>query len=287
MISSRKNLKEANRIHLKFVDDLTIAESIPLKESLKPNLNRTLSDNYHCRTGHTLIPEKSSVFNEVEKIQEYAKSNDMKINLKKTKFMLFNQCKSFDFMPSLELEGCQIDLVEDMKILGVMISSDMKFSKNTQYIIKKAFRRIWMLKRLKNLGATTSQMLDVYIKQVRSVLELAVPAWQPSLTISDKNSLERVQKCALKIIYGHEYQSYNSACKLSNLLSLEDRRIKMCKAFALKAVKSDKYSKWFNLNRRKTNTRHRAPVFQPVVSRTTRFEKSPIHYLTILLNQDF
>ena len=76
-------------------------------------------------------------------------------------------------MPSLELEGCQIDLVEDMKILGVMISSDMKFSKNTQYIIKKAYRRIWMLKRLKNLGATTSQMLDVYTKQVRSVLELA------------------------------------------------------------------------------------------------------------------
>ena len=287
MITCRKNLKEANRIHLKFVDDLTIAESIPLKESLKPNLNRALPDNYHCRTGHTLIPEKSSVYNELEKIQEYAKSNDMKINLHKTKFMLFNQCKSFDFMPSLELEGCQIDLVEDMKILGVMISSDMKFSKNTQYIIKKAYRRIWMLKRLKNLGATTSQMLDVYTKQVRSVLELAVPAWQPSLTISDKNNLERVQKCALKIIYGHEYQSYTSSCESANLLSLEDRRVKMCKAFALKALKSDKFSKWFNLNRKKNYTRHRAPVFQPVVSRTTRFEKSPIHYLTRLLNQEF
>ena len=44
-------------------------------------------------------------------------------------------------MPSLELEGCQIDLVEDMKILGGMISSDMKCSKNTQYFIKKLIEK--------------------------------------------------------------------------------------------------------------------------------------------------
>ena len=184
MITSKKNLREANKIHLKFVDDLTIAESIHLKESLKNVTNRPLPDNYHSRTGHELMPEKSSVYSEIRNIQNYAQKNDMKLNLKKSKFMLFNQCKTFDFMPSFELEGCQIELVEDMKILGVIISSDMKFSKNTQYIVKRAYKRIWMLKRLHNLGASVNQMLDVYIKQVRSILELAVPAWHSSLTLS-------------------------------------------------------------------------------------------------------
>ena len=74
-------------------------------------------------------------------------------------------------MPSLELEGCQIDLVENMKILGGMISSDMKCSKNTQYFIKKL---------IEEYGCS---------KQARSDLELAVPVWQPSLTISDKKQL--------------------------------------------------------------------------------------------------
>ena len=72
---------------------------------------------------------------------------------------------------------------------------------NTQYIIKRAYSRIWILKRLYNLGASQSQMLDVYIKQIRSVLELAVPAWHPSLTLEEKIIIERVQKTALHIIY--------------------------------------------------------------------------------------
>ena len=32
--TSKRNLKEANRIHLKYVDDITLAESIDLKEKL-------------------------------------------------------------------------------------------------------------------------------------------------------------------------------------------------------------------------------------------------------------
>ena len=31
MATSRRNMKEANRIHLKFVDDVTLAESVDLK----------------------------------------------------------------------------------------------------------------------------------------------------------------------------------------------------------------------------------------------------------------
>ena len=34
VITSRKNMKRANQMHLKYVDDLTLAESIPLKDHL-------------------------------------------------------------------------------------------------------------------------------------------------------------------------------------------------------------------------------------------------------------
>ena len=53
---------------------------------------------------------------------EYAATNDMKLNTKKTKFMLFNNCKTIDFLPSMELEGNDIELVEEMKILGVVLT---------------------------------------------------------------------------------------------------------------------------------------------------------------------
>ena len=116
----------------------------------------------------------------------------MKINFKKTKLMLFNRSKTIDLMPELCLQGNEINLVEKMKTLGVIITSDLKFSSNTEFIVKKAFGRIWMLRRLKNLGADTGQLIDVYIKQIRSVLELAVPVWHSSLTVADRLRIEKV-----------------------------------------------------------------------------------------------
>ena len=40
-------------------------------------------------------------------------------------------------------------------------------------------------------------MLDVYCKQIRCVLELAVVVWTPGLTKAESYQIERVQKCAL------------------------------------------------------------------------------------------
>ena len=88
-------------------------------------------------------------------------------------------------MQKIELEGNDIELVEKMKILWVVLSSDMKFKRNTKYLMKRAYSRISILKRLYNLGASHSQMLDIYRKQIRSALELAVPAWHPHLALEE------------------------------------------------------------------------------------------------------
>ena len=199
------NLRKANQIHLKFVDDLTVAESILFDENVHTVSDRQRPDNYHARTRHALNPENSKVHNEIMNIQKYAITNQMKLNSKKTKFILFNTCKNIDFMPTLSLNGEEIKTVEEMKILGVVISSDLKFSQNTQYIVQKAFKRIWLLRRLKNLGASESQLFDVYTKQIRSVLELAVPVWHSSLTSTDSLNIERVQKSAFHVILGPKY----------------------------------------------------------------------------------
>ena len=75
-----------------------------------------------------------------------------------------------------------LDVVEKFKLLGVIIRSDMKWYDNTDYICQKGYERLWMLRRLKGLGASEDEILDVYEKQVRSVLELAVPVWQPGVS---------------------------------------------------------------------------------------------------------
>ena len=195
LITCKRILRAANQLQLQFVEDLTLAESLILRQSVVSSLTteRPPPDQFHSRTGHSLIQAKSKVFEQIIAVHKYSKENDMQLNLKKTKFMLFNQCKTIDFQPSYTIESTEIETVEETKLLGVILTSDLKFDKNTEYIVKRAYLRIWILRRLKNLGTTIEQLTDVYTKQILSILELAIPLWQSSLTQSNKISIERVQ----------------------------------------------------------------------------------------------
>ena len=79
-------------------------------------------------------------------------------------------------MRLLSLDGHEIELKEEMRLLGVIIRSDMKWSSNTESIVKKGYDREWILRRRKKLGATVEELKIVHIKQIRSFLELVVPA---------------------------------------------------------------------------------------------------------------
>ena len=130
-------------------------------------------------------------------------------------------------------------------------------------------------------------MLDVYFKQVRSILEFAVPVWNSSLTGENILQIERIQKTALHIILGDCYKSYKSALKLTKVDKLAERRKKICFKFAKNAEKHETFSTWFKLNKLKTATRQDEPKYCRVYSRTVRYEKSPISYLTELLNMHY
>ena len=132
-----RNPKQDN-LHLKYVHDYTLLESINLNNQLKTNPNRTRPDNFRNRTGHILPFEESQVFNKMYETNLYAKSNEMKLNLEKTNFMLFNSSKTKDFHPNLDIEGTEISLVEDKKLLGVHFTSDMKWEKQVNEMTKKS-----------------------------------------------------------------------------------------------------------------------------------------------------
>ena len=54
-----------------------------------------------------------------------------------------------------------LDKVEEAKIVGVWLTSDMKWTKNTRELTKKAYSRISMLTKLKYVGVTTEDLIDI------------------------------------------------------------------------------------------------------------------------------
>ena len=162
-----------------------------------------------------------------------------------------------------------------------MISFDMKWRENTEFIKKRTFPKFWMLRRIKALGGSIQDMLEVYLLQIRCLCEIACPAWNGALTKSDCKQIERIQKMALRIILGAEYDNYEAALERLDIETLEKRRKDICVKFAKSIEKSDKFSNWLQPTARATKTSVR--YFIPHV-RTKAYQTSPLIYLTELLN---
>ena len=115
--------------------DFSLAEAINMTDKLETAPVRQLPDSYHSRTGHILPLKNSEVFKQLQKTECYARKNEMKVNYKKTKLIVFNPCKKIDFMPEMTLNGHEIEVVEEIKLLGIFLRSDMKWTSNTQNMI--------------------------------------------------------------------------------------------------------------------------------------------------------
>ena len=121
-MNKRKPMKN---IHLKFVDNMTVAES--LKKQLVSNPNMPRPFEYHTRTEHCLPERESNIIPLLDEINNYTISHKMKINSDKSKCMLFNSARKFDFKPELYFDNSdQIKIVDSTKLLGVEIQSNLK-----------------------------------------------------------------------------------------------------------------------------------------------------------------
>ena len=127
-------------------------------------------------------------------------------------------------------------------------------------------------------------IINIYVLYIRSVLEYSSVVWHSSLTQEDSNSLERVQKIALRIILKDQYQDYSHALKLVQLDTLFDRRENLCMKFAKQCVKNVKMADMFPLNSKVVNTRDHEKYYVQQAY-TDRLRKSAIPYMQRLVNK--
>ena len=85
---------------LKFVDDLSLVESVRLDVQLVKDTSGLIGPRgYHDRFGLILPPEKSLLQRRLDDLSKSAEMHDMKLNFKKTKIIPFNFTRKYDFQP--------------------------------------------------------------------------------------------------------------------------------------------------------------------------------------------
>ena len=153
------------------------------------------------------------------------------------------------------------------------------------HITKKAYNKLWMIRRLKLNGANRKELLDIYGKHVRSVVENSAVVWHPGLTKINTTEIERVQKSAFAIILGKDYNNYEHALQTLGRERLSQRRENLCLKFAMKSLKSEKFQSWFTVDSNPMNTRRKLKKIKEADTRTARFKKSALPYMTSLINK--
>ena len=173
-------------------------------------------------------------------------------------------------------------MAQEVKLVGVIVDKALSWQKNTDYICRKATQKLWTIRRLKKLCLDTFTLLDVYKKEVRSILELAVPVWHSGLTKRQAAQIERVQKMAFRVILDNSYTNYETACTLLNLEPLEFRRTQLCINFANKDLRKE--NSIFTRTAGQPKTRAVPKKVKEPKCRTKRYQNSSIPYLSRLVN---
>ena len=261
--------------NLKFVDDKTLVHSYKgdptkiLQEALDIELDGTMKDR-------------------------------MIINESKCHAFTINFSKYNTGPQNLKLNDKVIESVDQIKLLGVFLTNDLKWSVNTLNICKKVNQRLYLVRKLKHFGLKKDELITAWRSILRPVTEYAVPLWHSGLTDAESHKIEMLQKKALGIILGCVYVdykryyslddkivSYEHALQILSLTTLNERREVLTAKFAIDTARNEKHNDFFIKKKaRNIATRNMFTIEEPFCY-TDRYFNSAIPSMSRTLNGVF
>ena len=108
-----------------------------------------------------------------------------------------------------------------------------------------------------------------------------------SLTQKNIRDLERVQKAAVRIICGKNYESYSGTLTELGMTNLKERRDLLCLKFAKKSLKVENFGHLFPISTKSHEMRTRkSDVYKVCKAFGRRYLKSAVPSMQKMLNRD-
>ena len=191
----------------KYVDDCTVTESI------SPGRNSNLQ-------------------NLVDYIFDWSVANKMKLNVTKCKEMVIDFSKEKRNFAPLLINDVPVERVKATRILGIILQDNMNWNDHVHQIVRKAGKRLYMLRLLKRSNANLKILCTVFTTIIRPVVEYACQVWHFNIQQYLCDEIEKIQRRALKIMLPS--LSYREARELADLPLLKTRRDGLCDQFFAK-----------------------------------------------------
>jgi hypothetical protein len=210
----------------------------------------------------------------------------MIISGKKTKTMIFNFTNSYQFQTRLKLNNQNIETVDQIKILGTVITNSLSWNENCSMIIKKVNARMQLLRKVWSFGSSLEEMVNLWKTYCLCILEQSCAVWSSGLTVENEEDLERTQKTFCKLVLEDKYKSYIEALNTLNLETLKTRRQKLVLRFTKQSLADGKLRDLFPIRTKQhTMTTRRNEKYKVFKAHTERYRNSPIITMQRLMNE--
>ena len=173
---------------------------------------------------------------------------------------------------------------ETMKILGFVFGSRPTADAHIASIKTKFRRRLWLLRNLKRSNLNSKDLTDAYTCFLRPILEYCSNVFHSMLNLTQSNEIEKLQKNALKMIFGYDY-SYTDLLEMSNLTTLHERRDRLFDKFSCKLRDNPRFRSIWLPERTFTGYDLREEqIFDELRAKTERRRKGPLFEVRRRLN---
>ena len=186
------------------------------------------------KTGETIA---GTINNELNHVTDWLAVNKLSLNASKTKMMLFhhkNRKLKQAEMPHIEINGQQIELVNEFKFLGIKIDTHLTWAPHVNFVANKLSRINGILHKLKHF-LPPDILLIIYNALFQSHLTYGITCW--GHTFTNTSRIAKIQKKAIRAITNSSYNSHTTPLfKTLNLLKPEDTYKLSCLKFYHKCL---------------------------------------------------
>ena len=197
MINDRVDIPGSDLLKTQYVDNTTVSETVSKGQ-------------------------ESNIQNAVDTFSTHVTVNKFELNEPKCNEL----CISFSTKPTsfdpIVINGKDIDVVPKAKVLGLTLSSNLKWNNHVDEIVKKSRKRLICLSQLKRSGLRTPELIQFYRACISPITEYASPVFHDCLPVYLSKDIERIQWRTMSISFPS--LSYKEALDEAGLIFLSDRR---------------------------------------------------------------
>ena len=191
--------------------------------------------------------------NELANIFEWLTVNRLSLNLTKTKYMIFHPIQKdiSSLVPTVIINGIQIEKVHNFNFLGVCLDSNLKWDGYIKLLASKLGKYSGILNKLKRY-IPIDILRILYCSVVNSHLNYAILGWGYACSC-----LKKMQKRIIRIITCSKYNAHTSPLfKSLRILTLDDMLRLNTLKFYYKYLHNELQPYFYSFNIREQGDRH-------------------------------